>query len=330
MILSRAPLRIGVIGGGSDVEEHFNQGGNIGAVLNFAIDKYCYVTFIENVLQFENKFRLSYAKTEEVSKVSLIENEIIREILKYYDFDHSIHLSTFSDVPGSSGLGSSSSFCTALIQLLEHHNGRKLPPLELAQKAFKIERSDCDHAGGWQDQLAASHGGINLFTFKNGNIENKALNLSQSIMDEINDNLCIIFSGIFRNSADQALSSSSQRQDNHSKILNAGAENAIKLAQNVENAKTANEIITLIADSFNESMDSKIQFETNKELHDTLLAQYKDVLESGSQGAKLCGAGGGGFFVAIADKEAQAKLTNKFQSVIPIQIIKDGVKTWEV
>lgn len=330
MILARVPLRIGVIGGGSDIQSHFNQVGNIGSVLNFTIDKYCYVTLLENILPFKNKFRISYAKTEEVNDSNLIENDIIREILKLYDFKRSIHLSTFSDVPGSSGLGSSSSFCAALIQLLEYYNGRKLSPLELAKMAYDVEREKCCFAGGWQDQLAASFGGVNLFKFDDNDIQTFPISLSSNIFNEVNENLCIIFSGIFRSSADQTLSKTHKGKKNYSEILNKGAQDAIELANSLNNSKSSQDVIDLISNCFNQSMEAKIKFEQNLELHDTLVSQYKLIMDSGSKGAKLCGAGGGGFFVAVADQETQKRLQNHFQSVVPIKIVDQGVSIWEL
>jgi len=154
LIVTRAPLRIPLGGGGTDFPSYYHKHG--GFILGFALDRYVYVVLHDTI---DGKVRLKYSRNEVVEDVDKLENRVAAEALKDYGVTKNIEVATFSDVPESSGLGGSSSFCVALVTALRYKLGKSLDKDEVFQSAFCIERIKADQPGGLQDQMFASHGG---------------------------------------------------------------------------------------------------------------------------------------------------------------------------
>ncbi|MBA7637235.1 D-glycero-alpha-D-manno-heptose 7-phosphate kinase [subsurface metagenome] len=154
MIVTRAPLRIPLGGGGTDFPSYYLKYG--GYILGFAIDKYVYVVFHDTI---DGKIRLKYSKNEIVEDVDKLENRTAAEALKAYGVTKGVEIATFSDVSESSGLGGSSAFCVALVVALRYKLGLSLDKQEIYQSAYDIERIKAKQPGGIQDQIFASLGG---------------------------------------------------------------------------------------------------------------------------------------------------------------------------
>ena len=154
MLVTRAPLRIPVGGGGTDFPSYYKRYG--GMILGFALDRYCHVVVHPTL---DNKIHLKYSKTEVVSDPDDLENRVAAECLKWYDIKGGLEVATFSDVPESSGLGGSSSFCVALCTALRYLKGMSLDKYEIFASAYDIERNKARQPGGMQDQFFAALGG---------------------------------------------------------------------------------------------------------------------------------------------------------------------------
>ena len=162
MIITKTPFRMSFFGGGTDVEEFFKENG--GAVLSTTFDKYCYVNVTHHPRFFDYSTELTYSKIERISLTKDIEHPAIRNAMKMLNM-HEIRLSYEADLPARSGLGTSSSFAVGMLNAFYALKGKYADKRKLADKAIYLERKLCQEAGGWQDQIAASYGGLNRITF---------------------------------------------------------------------------------------------------------------------------------------------------------------------
>ena len=161
MIVSRAPLRMSFVGGGSDMPAYYRENG--GAVLSTSLNKYVYLTINK---KFDNDLRLSYSNTEIVSDSSQIKHPIFRNTLELLKFKGGLEITSISDIPSQgSGLGSSSSFTVALLHALSTYKGEHISKQELGRLASHIEIDLCKDTIGKQDQYAAAFGGFNFIEF---------------------------------------------------------------------------------------------------------------------------------------------------------------------
>ena len=161
MLIARSPLRVTLGGGGTDLPSYYKK--KEGFLISAAIDKYVYVTITR---PFKEGIYLKYSKIEKVKKVSEVLHPIIREVLKEQNFKiPQIEITTLTDIPSGTGLGSSGSFTTALIKGLYSYQNKKIGAENLAQKACDIELNKLKEPIGKQDQYAAAVGGLNQIKF---------------------------------------------------------------------------------------------------------------------------------------------------------------------
>ena len=162
MIITQTPFRMSFFGGGTDMENFFKEHG--GAVLSTTIDKYCYVNVRHLPRFFDYSTELAYSKIERVTNVDDIMHPAIRNAMKMMDM-HEIRLDYEADLPARSGLGTSSSFAVGMINAFYALKGKYADKKKLADDAIRLERKLCNESGGWQDQIAASFGGLNKIVF---------------------------------------------------------------------------------------------------------------------------------------------------------------------
>jgi len=324
MICVKAPLRIGLFGGGTDIPDFFLERG--GKAIGFTIESYIYIQAVEAEINQGYKFRISYRKNEEVNSAEDITHPIFREVLKKYKFDNPYAFNTISNLPSGAGLGGSSSFTVGLLSLINNIKGINKKNLNLAKQAINIERVILNEKGGWQDQLHAAFGGMNIFNFsKSGNISRTKLNPHPRVFDDLNNNMYLLYSGKMRVSHDIEASKI--------KTLNIGMLSELhdiaNQAEDLLNKKdcTIQEIGKLLNDSWliKRGLSNKV---SDTEIDDI----YKHILNSGAYGAKLCGAGGGGFFMVLASKSSAKKLQEimKKGQLKKMSIDLGGIKTFEL
>jgi D-glycero-alpha-D-manno-heptose-7-phosphate kinase len=287
MIITRTPLRISLVGGGTDTPAFYEK--NLGAVVSFAIDKYIYISVNE---KFDGKFRVSYSKTENVEERENIEHPIVRNTLQQYNIHTGLEIVSVADIPGGgTGLGSSSAFTVGLINALDWKiaNTHRIHGA-LAEVAFQVERQSNPFIGK-QDAYAAAFGGFNLFRFKGNKVGYKPIEYP----DEIQDWFLLLYTGITRPSDDLLKS--------QSKSLSAGG-----VVIGREMAALAEEFtLKNIGEMLKQNWILK------KEIHNGISSPqidkwYWTALQNGAEGGKLCGAGGGGFLFFYAPPDAHERI----------------------
>ncbi|MBI96508.1 hypothetical protein CL656_05130 [bacterium] len=298
LVSTQTPLRVGLLGGGTDLPEISNKIG--GAVLNFAFDQYVYVTIKKHSGLFEEKFRLQYSETELCTNVQEIKNDIIRCTLLYFEIKTPLVIQTISDIPSSSGLGSSSSFTVGLVNAVNKMFDLKIPNSDVPEVSYRIERSIPNSSIGRQDIYAASTGGMNLFEF-NERTSISPINNSQYINDNLINNILLIWTGIHR-SANEVLSQQVKSIDKD-----------IDIYKKLKKLPFQGfEILSKANPNFQEEFCKllNINREIKYKLSDKIAPKYileieKEIIRFGAISTKLLGAGGGGFILAIfKDKQA--------------------------
>src|SRR5450432_722865 len=197
MIVSRAPVRFSLGGGGTDLPSYSSVHG--GFVVAAAIDKYVYVSANR---RFYDSIRLAYSKTETVDSVDQIEHRIFREALRLSGITQGIELTSVADVPSNSGLGSSSTFTVALLNALHTYQHDFVSSEQLAEEACHIEIDVLKQPIGKQDQYIAAYGGVTAFTFGiDGRVEVERVPIRPEVLDELQSNLLVFYSGVEREAA---------------------------------------------------------------------------------------------------------------------------------
>jgi D-glycero-alpha-D-manno-heptose-7-phosphate kinase len=300
MIVSRAPVRFSLGGGGTDLPSYSREHG--GFLVASAIDKFVSVCVAR---RFYNNIRLAYSKTEVVESVDQIEHRIFREALRGAKIEGGLELHSLADVPANSGLGSSSSFTVALLNGLHAYKREFVPTEQLAEEACKIEIDILKEPIGKQDQYIAAYGGITAFTFdRDGSVHAESVPMKEEAMMELESNLLIFYSGVER-----AASSVLAEQG---KQITSNKDDAVNRMHRIKalGYDTKKLLVEGNIDAYGELLH---EHWTNKrklasKMTDPVIDEHYDAArKAGAIGGKLMGAGGGGFFmfyVRPAEKRA--------------------------
>jgi D-glycero-alpha-D-manno-heptose-7-phosphate kinase len=290
MIISRSPVRITLGGGGTDLPSYYSKYG--GALIAAAIDKY---TLVTAHTRFDDDIKLNYSKTEIVKEVDDIRHNIFREALCLLEIKKGIELTSLSDMPSSSGLGTSGSFTIALLNALHTYKKEFVSQKQLAEEACHIEMEVLKEPIGKQDQYISAFGGITFFEFdKNGNVTVEPIKMTEEARDELHNNIILFYTGIQR-SASKIL----REQDEKSKKEEGNTIETLheikKIGLETKKAFENGEV-----DKFGEYLDS--HWNIKKQLSGGVTNPFIDecyqyALKNGALGGKIMGAGGGGFFM---------------------------------
>ncbi len=298
MIITKTPLRIGFVGGGTDIPAYYKK--YTGSLISAAINKYIYIIVNK---KFDSKIRVSYSTTEIVDTVDQINHPSVREAMKLLDIDGGIEILSISDIPSQgTGLGSSSTFLVGLLNALHAYKSEYASKEQLAEEAIKIEREILKEAGGKQDQYMAAYGGINLLTFnENESVFVNPVSLDINKLEKLKSNMAFFYTGISRKS-------SHIHVDMEKKISNnLDAYHKMKgLSTGFYKALYDNDINKL-GQILNENWELK-KSQSEKISTNFIDDLYKKALSLGALGGNLIGAGGGGFFIFIIDSENKEKL----------------------
>jgi D-glycero-alpha-D-manno-heptose-7-phosphate kinase len=290
MIVSRAPVRFSLGGGGTDLPGYAERFG--GFVVSAAIDKYIYVTANR---RFFPSIRLSYSKTEIVDDVERIEHPIFREALRMTHLTRAIELTSVADLPANSGLGSSSSFTVALLNALHTYKREFVSSQKLAEEACELEMVKLGEPVGKQDQYIAAFGNVTAFTFDPGGaVHVEPVPVTDEVLDELASNLVILWSGIER-PAKVVLGEQGAR-------LREMDPDAIERMHRIKDI--GREVYRLLVagdlDAFGELLHHHWTAKrklASKMTDDAIDEHYEAARAAGAIGGKLMGAGGGGFFM---------------------------------
>ncbi|RPJ28023.1 MAG: GHMP kinase [Chloroflexi bacterium] len=297
MIISKTPLRLSLFGGGTDLPEFFAQ--STGAVVSFAINKYIYVSVNE---KFDGRTRVSYSKTEMVDNPKDLEHDLVRETLRYFGL-RGLEITSISDIPGEgSGLGSSSAFTVSLVTALSAYMGENMDahPSFFAEMAYEIERNLCGHPVGKQDHYAAAHGGLKYYQFNPDDTVNvEPIPLTDKLRTFLEQNVMLFWTGTTRSAkgilGEQALAMLETKP--YDSALNL-ADAAILARRNLEDGDVS---------GLGNALDTAWYWK--KKLATITTAEIDQIYDraklAGAQGGKICGAGGGGFLMLIAEPKDQ-------------------------
>ena len=302
MILSRAPLRITLGGGGTDLKSYYSKYG--GFLIAAGINRYC--TILANK-RFYDSIRLSYSQMEIRDSVDEIEHRIFRESLRLVGIANRIELHSTADVPANSGLGSSSTFTVALLNALHTYQGDYVSRKELAEEACHVEIDILGEPIGKQDQYMAAFGGITCLTFdKDGAVLVEPLRLTDEVLDQLESNLLFFFTGKER-SASEIL----REQDEKSKKNDPAMDNNLHQVKDI-GLKTRECLENGDVDMLGELLRThwEIKKKRSQKMSDPFIDEcYEVALKSGAIGGKLMGAGGGGFFMFYCKSDKKAKVS---------------------
>jgi D-glycero-alpha-D-manno-heptose-7-phosphate kinase len=298
VIISRTPLRVSFLGGGSDLPAYYRRHG--GAVLSTAIDQSVYVTVSR---KFDNAVRVSYSRTEEVAHASQVAHSLVREALNLLGIDGGVEITSIADIPAKgTGLGSSSSFTVGLLNALHAYSGRHVPAETLAQESCLIEIERCGEPIGKQDQYAAAFGGFNFIRFHDDErVEVNKVICSPDILCDLQNRLLFFYTGITR-SASELLQQQSQEiaADNYK---SKAVSDMVRLAEIAYAELCANNVDSL-GDMLHDAWQLKKRL-TNGISNAMVDDAYKAAIDAGASGGKLLGAGGGGFLMLYAEPARQ-------------------------
>ena len=319
MIISRTPVRVSFCGGGTDVDWFSQASENGGMVTSLALDRYIHVTVNK---RFDNRIRLSYSKLELVDNFEELEHELVRESMRMTGVTSGVEITTIADIPSrGTGLGSSSSVTVGLLNALHCFAGRSVSASQLASEACQIEIDILKQPIGRQDQYAASYGGINTIKFcNNGDVLVEPIDISDDIKSRISEEFTLIFTGKSRSASSILSNSVSEGKlaiDNLKRIRDQADE-----AKDFLNSGRLSNLGSLL----NEAWEMKRGI--SESVSDSFLDEtYERIISTGATGAKLLGAGGGGFFLVHGDSETRQKLKLEFSSdfrMIPLNIDNMG------
>lgn len=304
MIITRTPFRISFAGGGTDLREFYSQ--ESGRVISTSIDKYIYVVIKRQLGIVEHKYRINWSQVEFKDKIEDIEHPIVKEALKFFKVDFPIEITTFSDIPGQTGLGSSSSFAVGLVNALHALRGEMVTKHTLASEAAHIEVDVLGRAMGKQDHFAAAYGNLNVFTFNpDESVTVEPVLYRPEIKKAIESNLLLFYLKTKRD-ASNILKTQQKETQNKLNSLRELKDLVVPLRDIISNS-SGNEL-----NKFGELLDKgwKIKRElTDKISSDEIDNYYQKAKDSGAIGGKLLGAGGGGFLLLYVE-------TKHHQSVI--------------
>lgn len=323
LTIAKTPLRVSFLGGGTDYPAYYQD--NQGAVLGTAIDKYIYTVALPMVGYAENKFRITYRMVEAVDEVVEIKHNAIRAVLQECGFDDPLNVAIISDLPGNSGLGSSSAFTVGFVKLISHLQGRRLTKFDLLKEAVRIELDVLGENVGIQDQTHAAFGGLNLYAFQGSDFSIRPVRMTTDARDALNESLCLIYTGVQR-SASQTLGE--QMQKTAEKKLDKQLGHLVALCHQGVAVLERTDPSSMLAD-FGKLLSEG--WETKRSLSSAVSTPHIDDIyatgmKAGAHGGKLCGAGGGGFFMFMAPPETQAKLRATFgaKNFVKIQAADEG------
>jgi D-glycero-alpha-D-manno-heptose-7-phosphate kinase len=318
MIVSRAPLRMSFVGGGSDLPSYYMKNG--GAVLSTSIDKYIYVTVNK---KFDNTIRLSYSITENENSIQQIKHPIARNTLELLDIQRGVEITSISDIPSEgSGLGSSSSYTVALLYALYAYKGESISKGELGRLSSHIEIDLCGEKIGKQDQYAAAFGGLNLIEFnEDDSVVVSPVICKPETIKKMEESIIVFYTGRTR-SASSLLSeqSDNMKRDDKRELMS----NIVSLAYDMRSLLENNDIEPL-GELLDQNWQLKRQMTagiSDQEIDNW----YNKGIQAGATGGKLLGAGGGGFIMFFAPKEKHAKITEAMKGLqrVPFSFDNSG------
>jgi D-glycero-alpha-D-manno-heptose-7-phosphate kinase len=316
VIITQTPLRIGLLGGGTDLPSYYREHG--GRVLNCALDKYVYVIVKQ---RFDDEIYVNYSKKEIVSRVEDLEHELVREAMLMTGVASGVEITTLADIPSSgSGLGSSSAVTVGLLQALFAYQGRQVSAAELAESACEIELERCGKPIGKQDQYVAAFGGIRDLRFGPGeDVVAEEVTLSAPERRRLQEQIMLFYTGITR-SATPILAEQNANVETTQPQLDLLRDLAGFAAERLRRGD-----VDAIGPAIRESWEAKRKLASGVS-NDQIDQAVSQALDAGASGVKLTGAGGGGFLLVICPVESQRAVRDSLAGMreFPVRLDRLG------
>ncbi len=310
MIITRTPLRISFFGGGTDLPGYYRK--HEGEVLSTTIDKYLYITCRHLSPYWDYKHQFYYgARTEYIKNIDEIIHPSIRETMRFVNPKQGIDMHYNTDIPAKSGMGSSSSFTVGFLNALNGLDGKMTSKEQLLIDSLHIEQKMICEPVGSQDQTAAAYGGFNHIIFrKDGKIEVHPVVVSKYRLDELNDNMVLVFTGFQRFSTDIEEKKINNIESRLAELHEI--KKYVRQAIDILNSdKSLDDFGALLNDTWNRK--KKLSNNVSNEQIDGL---YELGMRNGAIGGKLLGAGGGGFMLFYVKKEKKTVLLDAMKDKV--------------
>jgi D-glycero-alpha-D-manno-heptose-7-phosphate kinase len=311
VILAKAPLRVSFFGGGSDIPAHFAQWG--GATISTAIDKYVYVAVMHTP---HDHIKVSYSKQECVTDIEDLQNEIVKNALKFFGIKSNIEITSFADIPTiGNGLGGSSAFTCALIKALSAYLGFEyINPYLIAKTACHIEIDLCGWKIGMQDQFASAFGGMNYIKYSN-RLGTSGVDVKRLDTMAIENYMILIPTNVEHHAA---------------KILDSINFEAKTFVIN-ELARMADMQGTQLVNPFDYGRLLDSAWILKKQMSEEISSSDIDIMydrckSADAVGAKLLGAGGGGYMLAITDSKSAIRQEFSDRTCLDVGISHEGAR----
>jgi len=321
MKCSRSPLRVSLFGGGTDYPEFFFK-HDFGLVVGFTINKYIRTVVTDLSPVLGSRIKMSYRIVEEVASVSDLQHPLVREVLLQNKFTKPVNISTMADLPGQTGLGSSSAFAAGFIQLINSVLDRQeLSKDALAKEAVRFERKILSEEGGLQDQYHTAFGGFNAIRFSPKGVYVQPLKINETLLNLINEHLVLIYSG--KRSKQQVGGQNQAGNLMHKAnpksllMMREITEQGIELLMSQHNVEQS---FIQICDLLQKSW--RLKQEANMGVSNPTVGRiYEKAMEMGALAGKLCGAGDGGFLVFFAPMDVQNEMKKVFKNVLCTDVV---------
>jgi D-glycero-alpha-D-manno-heptose-7-phosphate kinase len=315
MIVSKTPLRMSFVGGGSDLPAYYRE--EIGAVLSTSINKYMYICVNK---KFDGRIRLSYTKTEDVKFRHEIGHPLVREVLGILGIDGGVEIASMADIPSKgSGLGSSSTFTVGLLNALSAYQNCFISKESLARLACEIEINRCGEPIGKQDQYAAAYGGLNLIRFHpDDSVSVDPVICSPALLSQLEKSILVFFTGRTRSASSVLMNqSAAMRKTDQRALMRRMVKLAFEMKEQLESGSL---------DSFGEMLNEnwRLKAQLTAGISDAQIDNwYATGIAHGALGGKLLGAGNGGFMMFYAPPEKHALISAALSELSPVKFCFD-------
>ena len=302
MILARAPFRISLGGGGTDLPSYYSKYG--GFVLSAAIDKYMYIYV--NRPAADDFIRVKYSRYEQVVSPDQVQHDLVRPTLKLLDLNGSIEIVSMADVPAGTGLGSSSTYLVALLTALHELKRESMPVQVKAEQACHIEMNLAGHPVGKQDHYLAAFGGITCLEIESdGQVHVTPLQISLTAVDEFRNSVLLYYTGILRRSSEILKAQKDDTERGDITVIDS-LHRTKELGYRIVEALRQGDLegFGLLLHEHWENKKRRSGSISNPQID----RWYEVARENGALGGKIMGAGGGGFFMFYCPNSRKAKL----------------------
>lgn len=300
MILARAPMRITLGGGGTDLPSYYERYG--GFILSAAIDKYIYI--YANRPAADNLIRVKYSRYEEVANPEAVQHDLVRPALQLLNIRDNIEIVSMADVPAGTGLGSSSTYLVALLAALYELQRERVPTHDLAEFACHVEMKLAGHAVGKQDHYLAAYGGLTRLDIDtDGTVQVRPLEMSRTLEEELRSRVLLFFTGITR-SASTILTSQQRDTERSDATVLESLHHTKALGYRIHDALVSGDL-----DGFGALLH---EHWLTKKQRSTMISDgridhwYAAARAAGALGGKIIGAGGGGFLMLYCPEGTKA------------------------